>query len=135
MIGTYGILLGGEEVGKAQVTQEGLYYCFCCKLKLSGDVMYKLVLQREGETMELGVPAPQGDVFTLTTRVPCKKVGDSSFSILAVPKHRPVGTKFIPLKEDEPFRYLNRLSDATYARVKGQPGLILWDNQEYHCNR
>lgn len=127
MIGTYDILLGGEAAGKAQVTQEGLYYCFRCRMNLSGEVMYKLVLQRDGETMDLGVPAPQGEVFTLTTRIPCKKVGDSPFVIRAVPKHGPVGTKFIPLKEDEPFRYLNRLSDATYARVNRKAGLLLKD--------
>ena len=125
MTHTYDILLGGEAVGKAQVTREGLYYCFRCQLRLSGEVMYKLTLIKDGENLDLGVPAPQGEVFALTTRIPVKRIGDGSFSIRAVPKHAPVGTKFVPLKEDEPFRYLNRLNDAVYARVKDQPGLIL----------
>ena len=57
MTHTYDILLGGEGVGKAQVTREGLYYCFRCQLHLSGEVMYKLVLQKEGQSLDLGIPA------------------------------------------------------------------------------
>ena len=127
MMHTYDILLGGETVGSAQVTREGLYYCFHCSLNLSGEVMYKLVLQKEEESVYLGIPAPQGGAFTLTTRIPIKRIGDGPFTIRAVPKHAPVGSRFIPLKEDEPFRYLNRLNDAAYAIVKGQPGIILKD--------
>lgn len=125
MTHTYDILLGGEAVGKTQVTREGLYYCFSCQLKLSGKVMYKLVLEKEGQSLDLGVPAPQGGVFTLTTRIPVKRIGDGPFSIRAVPKHAPVGTRFIPLKEDEPFRYLNRLNDAVFTSVNHKLGLLL----------
>ena len=125
MIGTYDILLGGEAIGKAQVTREGLYYCFSCRLRLSGEVMYKLVLQKEGETVDLGIPAPQGGAFTLTTRIPVKRIGDGPFLIRAVPKHAPLGIKFVPLKEDEPFCYLNRLNHAVFTRVNRQPGLLL----------
>ena len=125
MIGTYDILLGGEAVGKAQVTREGLYYCFACRLRLSGEVMYKLTLVKDEESLDLGVPAPQGGVFTLTTRIPAKRIGDGPFLIRAVPKHAPMGTKFVPLKEDEPFRYLTRLNEAVFAKVNGQPGIFL----------
>lgn len=124
-MGNYDILLGGEPVGTAQVTREGLYYCFFCRLRLSGEVMYKLVLQKDGNTVDLGIPAPQGEMFTLTTRIPIKRIGDGPFLIRAVPKHAPVGIKFVPLKEDEPFRYLNKLNDAVFTRVNRQPGLLL----------
>ena len=124
-MGNYDILLGGEPVGTAQVTREGLYDCFRCQLKLSGEVMYKLILQKEGETVDLGIPAPQGEVFTLTTRIPIKRIGDGPYLIRAVPKHAPVGTVFVPLKEDEPFRYLNRLNDAVFTYINRQPCLIL----------
>lgn len=125
MTHTYDILLGGEPAGTAQVTREGLYYCFSCRLRLSGEVMYKLVLQKDGNTVDLGIPAPQGGAFTLTTRIPAKRIGDGPFLIRAVPKHAPVGTKFVPLKEDEPFCYLNRLNHAVFTRVNRQPGLLL----------
>ena len=125
MNGAYDILLGGEPAGTAQVTREGLYYCFRCQVSLSGEVMYKLVLQKEDETLDLGIPAPQGDAFTLTTRIPVKRVGDGLFSIRAVPRHAPVGTAFVPLKEDEPFRYLSRLNEAAFDIVNGHPGVVL----------
>ena len=125
MADTYDILLGGEAAGTARVTREGLYYCFSCQLRLSGEVMYKLVLQKDGETVDLGIPAPQGNVFTLTTRIPIKRVGDAPFSIRAVPKHAPVGSRFVPLKEDEPFRYLSRLNEAVFAVRDGKPGILI----------
>lgn len=125
MDGTYDILLGGESAGNARVTREGLYYRFDCSLRLSGEVMYKLTVTGSNGTLDLGVPAPNGQAFTLTTRIPVKRVGDGPFLIRAVPKHAPVGTKFVPLKEDEPFRYLNKLNDAVFTRVNRQPGLLL----------
>lgn len=88
--------------------------------------MYKLVLQKEENTMDLGIPAPQGDVFTLTTRIPAKRVGDGPFSIRAVPKHAPVGGKFVPLKEDEPFRYLSKIYESVFTVQDGETGLLLF---------
>ena len=127
MFGTYDILLGGESVGKAQVSRQGLYACFQCRLRLAGEVMYKLTLVRDGGTLDLGVPVPQGDVFTLNTRIPIKRIGEGPFTIRAVPRHTPVGKRFVPLKEDEPFRYLAKLNEAAYAMQDGQVGIMIQD--------
>lgn len=125
MDGTYDILLGGESAGNARVTREGLYYRFDCCLRLSGEVMYKLILQKGAETLNLGIPVPQGNLFTLRTRIPAKRVGDGAFVIHAVPKHTALDGRFVPLKEDEPFRYLSKLYDAVFTVRDGQPGLLL----------
>ena len=125
MADTYDVLLGGEAAGKAQVSREGLYYCFQCRLHLSGEVMYKLILQKEGQSLDLGVPVPQGNLFTLTTRIPIKRIGEGPFTIRAVPKHAPVGKRFVPLKEDEPFRYLSKLNEAVFAVQDGKSGILI----------
>ena len=121
---SYDIFLGGEVAGKAQVTREGLYFRFSCRLRLSGEVIYKLVLQKGEETVDLGIPAPEGEMFTLTTRIPIKRVGDGPFMIRAVPKHAPLDGRFVPLKEDEPIHYLSKMYDAVFTVRDGQPGLM-----------
>ena len=129
MDGTYDILLGGESAGNARVTREGLYNRFDCSLRLSGEVMYKLTVTGSNGSLDLGVPAPNGQWFSLTTRIPVKRVGEGPFSFRAVPKHAKVGNRFVPLKEDEPFRYLSKLNDATFAIQNGQPGIMLPEDE------
>ena len=38
----YGVYFGDKSVGKAQVTEQGLYYHVVCRCSLSGEVMYRL---------------------------------------------------------------------------------------------
>ncbi len=119
------ILLGGQPIGTAQVRREGLYYCFDCRCRLSGEVVYRLTVRCGERTENLGIPVPEGSRFVLRTRIPVKRLGEGDLSIRAEPKHTDLGEKFVPLAPEEPFRYLRRLQDAFLQTRNGQIGVVL----------
>ncbi len=119
------ILLGGRSIGVAQVRREGLYYCFDCRCRLSGEVLYRLTVRCGERTENLGIPVPEGGRFVLRTRIPVKRLGEGELLIRAEPKHGELGGKFIPLSPEEPFRYLRRLQDAFLQVRDGQVGIVI----------
>ncbi len=118
------ILLGGQAVGTAEVRREGLYYCFDCQCRLSGEIMYRLTVRCGERTENLGIPVPEGGRFVLRSRIPVKRLGEGTFLIRAEPKHAELMGKFVPLSPEEPFRYLRRLQDAFLQVRDGQVGVV-----------
>ena len=98
MDGVYEIFLGGEPVGQAAVTRQGLYYHISCRLKLTGSVVYKLQAQIGDRLVPLGVPVPEGKYFFLRTKVSAKQLA-----------------------------YLHRLEQAFLTRQNGVPGISFRD--------
>ena len=127
MDGTYEILLGGEPVGQAVVTKQGLYYSFSCRLKLTGSVIYQLQARVGEHQVALGIPVPEGNCFALRTKVSAKALGQGDMKLLAVPKHAPVGENFVPLSPETPFAYLTRLEQAFLTRQNGVLGISFRD--------
>jgi hypothetical protein len=127
MDGTYEIFLGGEPVGQAAVTKQGLYYHISCRLKLTGSVVYKLQAQIGDRLVPLGVPVPEGSCFVLRRAISAKQLGQGQMRITAVPKHAPVGENFVPLSPETPFAYLHRLEQAFLTRQNGVPGISFRD--------
>lgn len=125
MEGTYPVLLGGETMGQAQVARQGLYYCIFCRCRLSGDVMYRVILHSGDHQEDLGILVPQNGAFCLQRRIPAKLLTGSKLSFLAVPKHKPLEGKFVPLSPETPFPYLARLENAYLTHQKGQIGIVL----------
>lgn len=125
MIGTYDILLGGQPVGKATVSQQGLYYCFQCCCHITGEIMYKLTVTCGDKTESLGLLIPDGGRFVLSTRIPVKKLGQGTPVFHAVPRHGEMKGKFVPVYPDEPFSYISRLHTAFLEKRNGQPGIVL----------
>ncbi len=119
------IILGGQAVGTAEVQREGLYYCFDCRCRLSGEIMYRLTVRCGERTENLGIPVPEGGRFVLRTRIPVKRLGEGTFLIRAEPKHAELQGKFVPLSPEEPFRYLRRLQDAFLQVRDGQVGVVI----------
>lgn len=124
MEGTHQILMGEEEIGRAEVTREGLYYRFSCRCKLAGEVIHRLVVDTGEAEENLGIPAPQGEWFALTKRLPISRFRGKTSVIRARPRSIVLQEDFIPLKPEEPFSYLHRLKEARLTRRDGQLGLI-----------
>lgn len=120
-----GILLGGQAIGRAQVWQEGLYYRFFCRCRLSGEVIYRLKVRCGDRVENLGIPVPKDGAFELETRIPVKKLGSGQMQITAIPKQTQMEGKFIPLSPEEPFRYLKRLEDAFLQVRDGKVGIVI----------
>ena len=125
MEGSYELVFGSKEVGKVEVWKEGLYYRFFCRCRMSGDVVSRVMVSCGGKQESLGVLVPVGDGFGLETRLPAKRLGEGEPVFAVVPNRVANSGKFVPIKPEEPFSYIERLKDAYLARVEGQVGIVL----------
>lgn len=124
---TYPIMLGDEEIGKAQVERRGLYWYFRCRCRFSGEVMLRLQICC-GEVCEnLGIPVPENGVFRLDKRISVRSLPQGTWSVRAVPSHGPLGERFVPISPTEPFAYLHLLEGAYLQRRGGVVGAVLTD--------
>lgn len=128
MEGNYELKFGGQAVGKVQVTREGLYYRFCCRCRLTGDVISKVVLLCGGQQENLGILVPEGEGFLLNTRLAIKRLRQGSPAFVVMP-HRPGGERFVPIKPEEPFSYIARLQNAYLANRCGVWGIVLGEEK------
>ncbi len=122
------IQLGGQAIGQAEIVKEGLYYRFTCRCRLSGEVVYRLQARCGEMTENLGIPVPEGKDFVLRTRLPIKRLGEGSITVIATPKEAGLEGKFVPLSPEEPFQYLRRLQNAYLQTRCGQVGVVLSDS-------
>ena len=65
MEGTYEVFSAGQAVGTVQVARQGLYYQFLCQCKLTGEVMFRLIMEDSGGRYDLGILTPEGGAFCL----------------------------------------------------------------------
>lgn len=125
MDGEYDIFMGKEVVGTATVEQQGLYYCFRCRCRISGSVMCRIMVSCNGHHENLGILIPVGDGFGLHTRVAVRKLGKGPFQFRVMPKHTKREGSFIPVYPEEPFAYLTRLQNAFLETRNGQVGVVI----------
>lgn len=125
MDGTYPITLGGERIGSACVTRHGLYWNIQCCCRLSGEVVYKVLVCCENREVDLGILVPGKNGFLIETRVPVKRVGEGAFVFIAVPRHTRKKGNFVPIYPEEPFSYLDKLKKAYLEIRNNQVGVIL----------
>lgn len=119
----YGVFFGDKSVGKAQVTQQGLYYHVVCRCSLSGEVMYRLEVSCGGKRENLGILVPWENGFGLDTRFPISRVGRGELSFRLLPRHDSLeGRMFVPITPEEPFAYLSRLKDSFLEIREGERG-------------
>ncbi len=123
----FDIFRGGEKIGKAEVTREGLYYRFRCCCALSGEVIYRLHVTCGTKTENLGILIPSGDAFRLEKRLPVSRFADGEFTIRAVPANPDRGKQFVPVLPEEPFQYIAKLNAARMASRDGQAGVVFED--------
>ena len=122
---TYPILLDGQAVGEAKVHREGLYLLFSCRCRFPDKGVYTISVTDGNRREELGIPAPDGGSFLLTTRRPAKLLRDKPLVFSARPRHRQLQGKFVPLSSEEPFAYIHRLQEAFLEIREGQVGLVI----------
>ena len=121
----YSVFAGGREAGRVQVLKEGLYYSICCRARLQGSIMYRLVAVSEGKRENLGILAPAGEGYGLDRKIPCSHLNPRDLSFLLLPSHEPMEGKFIPISPQEPFGYLENLKDLYLKRQNDRLGVIV----------
>ncbi len=119
MEGSYAIEQGGQKIGQAEVTRQGLYYQFDCKCRLSGEVICRLAAVCGEKTENLGIPVPENGHFVLRKKIPVSKLEGGELKIRVVPKRPESRGQFVPIRAEEPFTYLSRLKNA-YLERRGQ---------------
>ena len=125
MVGNHEIYLGDQSIGQAAVTRRGLYYHIACNCRLSGKVIYRVVVNWENKTENIGILAPLDGCFSLSTRIPIKRAGEGQATFRIMPKHEKLEENFIPIRADEPFAYLSTLEKA-YLRICGdETGMVI----------
>ena len=125
MVGKYRIRRGNETVGTATIEKQGLYYRICCRCKVSGEGIRRIVMTCGKSRHDLGICVPIDGAFGMDKRIPCKQIAAGEPEFLLLPKYPGVQGKFIPVYPDEPFAYMTRLKDA-YLQVRdGRPGIVI----------
>lgn len=121
MEGIHEILLWDKVVGKAEVSREGLYYRFRCRCQLAEDAVCRVTAGKEN----LGILVPCGNGFELDTKLPVKRFGDTVPEFRLVPNKPVLEGKFVPIKPEEPFAYIERLQDAFLVRRGDEIGICI----------
>ena len=125
--GNYELKFGGQTVGRVQVQKQGLYYAFTCRCRMPGEVISRVMVRCGDRETGLGILVPMGDGFGLDTKIAAKKLGQGSPEFSVVPNRPQLTQKFIPIKPEEPFSYIERLKEAYLARQGEQVGAVLRD--------
>ena len=119
MEGTYEVIGGGQAVGSVTITRQGLYYHFTCRCRISGEVMFRLIMETEGTSSDLGILVPMNGCFGLNTRLSVKLQGKGKPRFFLKPKRETVENAFVRICPEEPFGYLSKLESAYLVRKNG----------------
>ena len=126
----YSVSGNGTQEGKVLVKQQGLYYDFSCRCRLSGDVMYRLQVTCGSVHENLGILVPKDGCFVLHTKIPVKRLGTGDMFFTLLPKQESVSETFVPIHPEEPFAYISRLKRSFLQYKDGQPGISIQNMQE-----
>ena len=130
MDGEYPVFFAMEEVGRANVCKEGMFWRICCRCGLSQDVPCRLQANWGEETHDLGLFTKEGDGLGLTVRINRKSVPAGKPVFRVAVKHRENTEQFVPISSQEPFAYIARLKHAYLVNRAGQLGIAFRDHKE-----
>ena len=108
-------------MGHARIQKEGLFYKFVCSCTPPDGSVYRISVSDGEHRRDLGICVPQGDVFTLIARVPCKCLNGESLQFELTDKK----ITAIPVRSGEPFAHLDQLETARFHEENGQTEIIL----------
>ena len=133
MVGSYDICLGGEKIGDAWISREGLYYRFRARCRLTGEIMFTLAVTDGEKTHDLGHLVPEKGIFCLNKRLPAKRFTGNGVSFRLVSDHERGKGRFVPIRAEEPFAYLHRLQGAYLEIRDGVTGIVVQEDQRSSC--
>ena len=154
MAETYDITFEAAPVGTARMEKQGLYYVFSCRCRLPEEGLYRIHAVNGKTREDLGICIPVDGVFGMDKKVPQKRIGEGMLTFELVPKDwkpQPVVTEpepaetepqpdpmeeeieqeelFIPVSDEEPFDYLDKLEDAHMEIHDDTPGIVFLENR------
>lgn len=121
----YAVSIANEPVGKVCVTRQGLYYRFQCYCKLSGNVVYRLVVSYGSDSVNIGVLVPDGSAFCLDKKLPTKYFTENEPKFMLIPHRETSERVFAEIYPEEPFCYLDRVKNSFLCYQNGKPGLMI----------
>ena len=125
MEGTYSIQRGGQIVGTAKISREGLYYQFDCQCQLDKKEVCKICISCGEEQTILGTPIPEGRMFKLRTKLPTKRFAGKEPSFTIISNNEEISEEFIEIKTNMPFPHLVDLKNAVYKERNGASGVVI----------
>lgn len=126
----YTVAANGKPVGKVTVLRQGLYYYFSCRCRLSGDVIYRLMVTSGKIRENLGVLVPLDGSFVLDRKLPVKQIGEGELSFFLKAKYDTDEGTFVPISPEEPFAYISRLKKSFLVLQHGEQGIYIPKMQE-----
>lgn len=129
MEGIYEVYSAGQAVGKVTVSRQGLYYRFNCRCTLTGEVMFRLVLEDGNNRYDLGILTPVDGFFGLQCRRTLKQMECTAPRFILRPNRKSYGAELISVKPQEPFAYLSALENAFLLRRNGKNWIGLQDEK------
>ncbi len=123
MEGNYPLLYGKSRVGEVTVTRQGLYYRFDCRCTLEAGKIVRIRVRWGAAEENLGIPMPQGNAFSLVTRLPVRRFSDGTPEFWVDAGEPP--ENFYPVAEGKPFAAISLLRHGRFLRQNGQPGIVV----------
>lgn len=123
MEGTYEVFSAGQAVGTVQVARQGLYYQFLCQCKLTGEVMFRLIMEDSGGRYDLGILTPEGGAFGLRCKRSCRQITCTAPKFILRPNRKQQMSRSVSVCVHEPFGYLADLENAFLCREKGKKSI------------
>ena len=121
----YPITCENKSVGTAQVTVEGLYYRIRCYCTQEARPPRRILMRSEAASVDLGICVPDGNRFSLNTRIAVKRLGKGDFSFhLSSPGNEK--EIFYVVDKNKPFPHLPSIKKARFAVQDGKAGLCVY---------
>ena len=122
MVGKYNVIYGEKPVGQAEVRLEGLYYRIICCCAFAKADLYKIELRCEDQSQMLGTLIPKWGNFVLDRKISKNKILHGKPAFYAIEKCKEI---FVPVCDDKPFSYIDRLKTARLEFQNGQLGVVI----------
>ena len=124
----YAILKDGKSVGKAFVTEHGLYMEVLCICRRSNGIERVVAICESGEE-NIGICAPAGGQMEVTAKIPKKRLRNiREFCMKPVDKDK----KWLPLIEGQPVQHLEAVLCGKLKVREGTVGVEISFNPPLH---
>ena len=118
-------------IGTVNMDKEGLYYRISCACKPEHEGRYHIVICSEAACIDLGLCVPNGNTYTLVTRIPIKRLkGNTLRFTLQNTGKKAVDICCIPVSADSPFPFLHKLKASRFLYKSGMPTIIIDPTQD-----